>query len=131
MIEIEFILYVSDQARSRVFYEKVLGQSPSLDVPGMTEFDLGGRCKLGLMPENGIAKIVTPAMRHPKEGAGIPRCELYLVVEQAKAYCDRAILAGAVEVSPLMPRDWGDTAGYFADLDGHVIAFAERGITTS
>ena len=50
----EFILYVSDQQRSRDLYAVLLDLDPVLDVPGMTEFDLGG-CKLGLMPEEGIA----------------------------------------------------------------------------
>ena len=53
---VEFILYVADQNRSRNFYAQVLQKEPSLNVPGMTEFDLNETCKLGLMPENGIAK---------------------------------------------------------------------------
>jgi catechol 2,3-dioxygenase-like lactoylglutathione lyase family enzyme len=36
-----FILYVADQAASAAFYTRVLGASPTLDVPGMTEFALG------------------------------------------------------------------------------------------
>ncbi len=56
--EIEFILYVADQKKSTAFYSFVLNLKPSLDVPGMTEFMLGTNCKLGLMPENGIAKIL-------------------------------------------------------------------------
>lgn len=44
-MQAEFILYVADQARSRDFYRTVLATEPTLDVPGMTEFDLGG-CKL-------------------------------------------------------------------------------------
>ena len=78
-MQVEFILYVKDQVRSRGFYRTLLGMEPVLDVPGMTEFDLGG-CKLGLMPENGIARIITPALPNPKTGSGIPRCELYLLV---------------------------------------------------
>lgn len=125
-MQVEFILYVQDQARSRDFYAAVLAQQPSLDVPGMTEFDLAPGCKLGLMPENGIARIITPAMRHPVDGQGIPRCELYLLVQDAAAYCNRALAAGALEVSPLSPRNWGDSVGYFADWDGHVVAIAEK-----
>ena len=45
----EFILYVADQARATAFYRHVLAAEPVLDVPGMTEFDLGG-ATLGLMP---------------------------------------------------------------------------------
>lgn len=125
-MEAEFILFVQDQQRSRNFYAAILDQDPSLDVPGMTEFILGPGCKLGLMPANGIAKIITPTMPHPHEGQGIPRCELYLLVENASTYCQRATEAGAVVVSELAPRNWGHSVAYFADSDGHVLAIAER-----
>jgi hypothetical protein len=49
--EIEFILYVADQKRSKLLYSFVLDLKSSLDVEGMTEFMLGQNCKLGLMPE--------------------------------------------------------------------------------
>ena len=123
--KIEFIIYVADQKKSKEFYESLLGIKPSLDVPGMTEFDLGESVKLGLMPEKGIARLLSPRMPHPASGSGIPRCELYIKVENAKKYFQRGLELGATMVSPLMPRDWGDTAGYLADFDGHVIAFAE------
>ena len=41
-----FILYVADQAAAARFYCRALGLTPSLDVPGMTEFDLGGRASV-------------------------------------------------------------------------------------
>lgn len=122
----EFILYVKDQPAARDFYAAALGLAPVLDVPGMTEFVLGSGCKLGLMPENGIAKIISPALPHPSGAGGIPRCELYLLVDAAEKYMERAMHAGARLVSPLAPRDWGHAAGYVADADGHVIAFAEN-----
>lgn len=125
MIEIEFILYVKNQEASRDFYTQVLALEPHLDVPGMTEFLLSENVKLGLMPETGIAKIISGPLPHPQTGTGIPRCELYLKVPNAAAYMQRGIDAGATEVSPLQMRNWGDQAGYMADPDGHVTAFAE------
>ena len=53
---IETILYVNDQQASTVFYTKLFRQNPDLNVPGMTEFNLTETCKLGLMPNKGIAK---------------------------------------------------------------------------
>ena len=123
---IEFILYDADQTRSKTFYANVLQKTPSLDVPGMTEFDLSETCKLGLMPENGIARIQGDALPHPAAGNGIPRSELYLFQENAAAFCERAILNGGKMVSAVQPRDWGHTVGYVADPDGHVLAFAEK-----
>lgn len=122
----EFILYVSDQSRSKEFYAAILQQEPSLNVPGMTEFTLAENLKLGLMPENGIAKILGDKTPHPASGNGIPRCELYLSVDDVDAACDRALKAGAKEVNPPTDRDWGDSVGYVADLDGHIIAFAKK-----
>lgn len=43
----ELILYVADQARAKAFYADVLGLVPTLDVPGMTEFDLVGTTRRG------------------------------------------------------------------------------------
>lgn len=122
---IHLILYVSDQAKSRDFYAQILDLVPVLDVPGMTEFQIGADCKLGLMPENGIAKLIHPQMPHPQDGSGIPRCELYLKVEQVNPYFERAIAAGAKLIQAATPMNWGDTVAYMADLDGHIVAIAE------
>lgn len=119
------ILYVADQQRSRIFYEKILFQKPTLDVPGMTEFQLTENFKLGLMPEKGIAKIITPHTPHPESGNGIPRCELYLIVDNPAETLELAVKAGAKKISKAETRDWGDTVAYCADLDGHIIAFAK------
>ena len=125
MKEIEFILYVSSQSKSRDFYKQILQLEPTLDVPGMTEFQLNEYTKLGLMPEAGIAKIISGKTRNPAEGNGIPRCELYINVEDVNESFQRAIKAGAKEVSPVSERNWGDTVGYVSDPDGNIIAFAK------
>ncbi len=123
---IETILYVNDQQASTDFYTKIFRQNPDLNVPGMTEFELARNCKLGLMPNKGIAKILLDKTPHPDEGNGIPRCELYFYVENIQMECDNAIKNGAKLISPVEDRDWGDRVCYFADLDGHIIAFAEK-----
>lgn len=122
----EIILYVADQHKSRDFYAAILQQRPDLDVPGMTEFNLCEGLKLGLMPEKGIAKILLDKTPHPETGNGIPRCELYILSENMEEAYNLALAAGAKEVSKIQDRDWGDRAGYVADFDGHIVAFAER-----
>jgi len=126
MNEIEFILYVSNQEKSSSFYEKLLNIKPSLNVPGMTEFELLENVKLGLMPENGIAKIISEELPHPKNGNGIPRCEIYLKVKNPIEYFKRGIELGGKEISEFQNRDWGDKVGYISDLDGNIIAFAQK-----
>lgn len=125
-MNIQFILYVADQEKSKDFYEKILGTAPTLHVPGMTEFTLADNCKIGLMPNNGIAKIISHKTPHPSKGTGIPRCELYLEVENPKRQLQIAIDAGAKLISQIADRNWGHQAGYCADQDGHVIAFAKE-----
>ncbi|UGS24258.1 VOC family protein [Flavobacterium channae] len=126
--QLEFILYVSDQQKSREFYQILLEQKPCLDVPGMTEFTINEFVKIGLMPNDGIAKIITPKLPHPNSGNGIPRCELYLQVENIETLFELAKKAGAIEISPIALRDWGDYVGYLSDYDGHVIALASKSI---
>ena len=123
---IETILYVQDQKTSTDFYTKLFRQIPDLNVPGMTEFQLSESCKLGLMPNNGIAKILSDKTPHPSEGNGIPRCELYFYVENIEAEFENATQIGAKLISEIKDRDWGDKVCYFADHDGHIIAFAEK-----
>jgi predicted enzyme related to lactoylglutathione lyase len=115
----EVILYVADQGRSRAFYQAVLDNAPSLDVPGMTEFDLGGMT-LGLMPGADIVELVPGVV----EGGG-QRCELYLRRPEAAALLARVVSAGGRLLSEPQLRPWGETVGYALDPDGHVLAIAQ------
>ena len=123
-MEVIIILYVSDQTKSRLFYHHLLHKEPELDVPGMTEFILGESCRLGLMPSNGIASILGNNIIHPETGNGIPRCELYLRMENIEQEFENSVNIGATVLSPIIDRDWGDKVFYLADPDGHIIAFA-------
>ncbi|MFZ5547327.1 MAG: VOC family protein [Pseudomonadota bacterium] len=119
-----FILYVADQARSTAFYAAALGQAPRLNVPGMTEFELPGGAVLGLMPEAGIRRLLGPSLPDPVQGRAGARCELYLLVDDPSTAHARALAAGALELRPLQPRDWGHAVAYALDPDHHVLAFA-------
>jgi uncharacterized protein len=121
------ILYVSDQEASARFYEGVLLERPSLDVPGMTEFRLNEETVLGLMPVEGIRRLLGEKLPDPDAASGIPRAEVYLLVEDPALFHRRALENGATELSPLSFRSWGDEAAYSLDLDGHVLAFAGTG----
>lgn len=119
-----FILYVKDPHRSTAFYSRVLALQPRLNVPGMTEFALPGGGVLGLMPESSIARLFGHGQVAPAVASGGLRAELYLVVDDPAAFHARALAAGARELSPLLVRDWGHSAAYSEDGDGHVLAFA-------
>lgn len=119
-----FILYVSNQEDSTRFFASVLGMEPRLHVPGMTEFALSGGAILGLMPEKGIKALLGAKLPDPARAMGVPRAELYLRVADPGAHHARALAAGALELSPLLARDWGDVVAYSLIKDGLVLAFA-------
>lgn len=125
MIKAHFIFYIKEQDKSTAFYEHILNYKPSANVPGMTEFMLSADSILGLMPEKGIQRLLGEHLPDLAAGRGIPRAELYLLVDDAQAYHWRALEAGAVELSALAARDWGHRAAYSLDPDGHILAFAE------
>lgn len=125
---IETILYVSDLEQSSLFYENLFRRKADLNVPGMVEFKLAPNCKLGLMPNDGIARILDGKTPHPASGIGIPRCELYLYVDDLQLEFDNALQIGAKLISPISDRNWGDRVCYFADPDGHMVAFAQKSI---
>jgi uncharacterized glyoxalase superfamily protein PhnB len=126
VIKTHFIIYVKDQARSTAFYSQVLNCQPSLNVPGMTEFAFSEHVILGLMPISGIKRLLGDKLPDPIESKNVPCCEIYLLVNHPLNYHQRAIEAGAVELSGLEKRDWGHRAAYSLDPDGHVLAFAEQ-----
>ncbi len=117
-----FILYVSDQERSTKFYVETLGIQPRLNVPGMTEFELSETAVLGLMPYKSVNRLIGRSISWNKEAG--PKAEIYLIVDDPHSCHQRALAAGAVDLSPMQQRDWGHEAAYSIDLDGYVIAFA-------
>lgn len=122
----EIILYVKDQEVSTAFYRKILQMEPVLHVPGMTGFQLTPNLRLGLMPNSGIAKIIGSQLPHSETAVGIPRCELYLYVDDVDLAFTHAVDSGAKLISQVAERNWGDTVCYFADPDGHILAFAKK-----
>lgn len=126
MTKAHFIMYVADQHASTRFYSCVLGLEPALEVPGMTEFQLGADAVLGLMPERSAASLLDLSPERLASHNSVPRNELYLMVDDPAAYHLRSLTAGGREISGLSPRDWGHEAAYSCDPDGHVLAFARN-----
>jgi len=86
---------------------------------GMTEIEIGGAV-LGLMPEAGIRRLLGAALPDPERGRGVPRAEVYLVVDDPEAYHRRALDAGARELV-IEARESAAGVGLFAD-DGTLAA---------
>lgn len=123
--KIMIILYVRNQRISKEFYCKVLKREPLVDVPGMTEFELGENILMGLMPNDGMARILGEKMPHPDTGYGIPRCELYLPVTDPDDGLRKLVEYGGKCISEGSLRNWGHHVAYGADPDEHIIAFAK------
>lgn len=121
-----FILYVENQEKSKLFYEHLLGEHPVLDVPGMTEFRLSDMVTLGIMPEDGIVRILDHKIPHPKNANRTPRSEIYLFVHDPDEYYRKLIEAGGTGIRETERMSWRDSVSYGADLDGHILAFAKH-----
>lgn len=59
-----FILFVRDQDASSKYYSRVLDGPPTLQVPGMTEFEIEAGTVLGLMPEPATGAHWPPGRRN-------------------------------------------------------------------
>lgn len=120
------IIYVENQEKARDFYKQVLAMEPLMDVPGMTEFELGENVLLGIMPNEGITRILEGKVENLGKSAAVPKCELYLSVDDPDEYYHRLIKAGGMGLVEGKPRPWGDYTAYGMDLDGNLIAFAKN-----
>ncbi|MBL1212205.1 MAG: glyoxalase [Ignavibacteriae bacterium] len=125
ILKTHIILYVEDQERSTKFYSAVLEIKPRLNVPGMTEFELGDEIILGLMPYSSAEKLLGKNFKNKNLEKPIPKTELYLITDKPNTFHKRALENGAEEISPLLKRDWGHKAAYSIDFDGNILAFAE------
>lgn len=95
-------------------------------TPGMTEFPLGEKWKLGIMPGDGIVKILDNQVENPYEIVGMPRCEIYLYMDDPDHGYDQALKAGGQAISSGAIWNWGDYAAYCSDYDGNIIVFAKQ-----
>lgn len=127
------VFYVASQERSARYYGAVFQCDPAVDKPGITEFLVRDDTYLALLTFDGAVKL--HGERFPRTASGAiepstrPNAELYLVVDDPAAYHQRALAAGAIELSSMQLRGWGHRAAYSMDPDGNVIGFAqvERG----
>lgn len=121
------IFYVANQERSTDFYSRALAIRPRLNVPGMTEFELGPGLIFGLMPEANARRLLgAEAVALFGNIGSKARAELYLYVQDVHEAHHRALEAGAKELSKPALRNWGHEVAYSMDPDGHVIAFAKK-----
>lgn len=126
--DLMIILYVKDLERSKDFYTTLLNVIPCLEEPSMVEMPITDSTRIGLMPGDGIVKILDDKIENPNNNLETPRCELYIYVDQPTRYYQQAIALGATGICPAKYQNWGDYVAYVRDFDGNILAFASRGL---
>ena len=118
------ILAVADLEKSSEFYRQAFGWKNPVKAPVYTEFELPGGQKLGLYQRENFAHNTNKMPESVAKGS-ITSTEIYLHVEDLKEAIKKIEAAGAIKLSELADRDWGDKAAYYADLDGNVLVIAK------
>ena len=106
------IIFVSDMARSIVFYRDVLRLAIRFESPKWTEFETPG-CTLVLH----LADVPGQAPCSPTAiPAGV--CHLSFAVDDLDAFHQEMIAKGVVCLQPPEEENWGGRLAGYADPDG-------------
>jgi predicted enzyme related to lactoylglutathione lyase len=117
-------LAVKNVEISAKFYKSVFDWSISFEIPELlVNFVLPNGMDLMLYQREAYAKN-TNRLPEIIPANSISGTELYFHIDDIEEAVSRLREAGAEELSGLSPRDWGDEAAYFADLDGNVLVIA-------
>jgi predicted enzyme related to lactoylglutathione lyase len=122
----QIIFAVSDLARSLAFYEHAFDwpRNDRIDYESYAELLPPGGGSLGLYERDGYAGLVGAEPAPIPEGRVSP-AYLYVRVEDVEEAVRRIEEAGGRLLTELAARSWGETAAWFADPDGNVVAVAE------
>lgn len=125
-MNVNIIIYTSDLEQATKFYRCVLGKNPTLEVPGMSEFELNCNTVLGIMPAEGIRRILKERINEPNCSKDNVKCEIYIRSDNANQIYNNALSAGGELISGFELRNWGEEVAYCLDLDGNLLAFAKK-----
>jgi catechol 2,3-dioxygenase-like lactoylglutathione lyase family enzyme len=117
------ILAVPDLAASARFYDAAFGFERAVDTPVYVELALPSGMRLGLYEREAFGRNTGRAPFTVPAGELAPT-ELYFHVDDPDAALARLEAAGAIVLSPLAPRPWGDDAAYVRDPSGNVLVVA-------
>ena len=122
----QVILTVTDLQRSLDFYESALGwpRNDRIDFSNYVELLPPDGGSLGLFEREGYAGMVGAEPVAIPDGKVSP-AYVYVRVDDVEDAVSRIEAAGGRPLGELAPRSWGETAAWFADPDGNVIAVAQ------
>jgi uncharacterized protein len=121
----QVIFAVTDLERSLAFYERAFGwpRNDLIDYANYVELKPPDGGTLGLFQRDGYAELVGAEPVEVGSG-GVSPAYAYVRVENLDDALAGLEAAGARALSAPAPRTWGDTAAWFADPDGNVVAVA-------
>jgi predicted enzyme related to lactoylglutathione lyase len=121
----QVIFAVNDLQRSLDFYEQAFDwpRNERIDYSNYVELHPTDGGTLGLYERDGYAATVGATATETPEDRVAP-AYVYVRVEDVDAATARIEAAGGRPLSPLSARSWGETAAWFADPDGNVVAVA-------
>lgn len=108
------VVPVRDLARSRAFYEAVLGLDVDDTVPTRLYFHCG----------DVILAVVDPTVEQDQPHRPNPEL-VYLATDELDSAFARAEAAGARHLSPIEVRPWGERSFYCQDPDGNPLCFVD------
>jgi predicted enzyme related to lactoylglutathione lyase len=125
---VQVVLAVSDLERSLDFYERAFDwpRNERIDYTNYVELLPPDGGAVGLFESDGYAELVGADSAPIPEGRVAP-AYVYVRVADVETVASRVAAAGGRSLSALAPRSWGESAAWFADPDGNVIAVAEAG----
>jgi catechol 2,3-dioxygenase-like lactoylglutathione lyase family enzyme len=111
------LVVVEDIARSRAFYEHVLGQRPLMDFGANVEYEGHFSIHLKSLHQETIGD--RPILTKPND------TELYFEAEELEALQQRLQQHGVEFVHELREQPWGTLSMRFYDPDGHLLEIGE------
>ncbi len=114
------LLAVRDVARSRKFYEELLGQKVKFDFGRDVAFEGGFTIHLS----SHFQELLGGAREHPLT-ARPHNMELYFEAEEVEGYARKLAEAGVEFVHPVQEQPWGQLVARIYDPDGHIVEIGE------
>jgi catechol 2,3-dioxygenase-like lactoylglutathione lyase family enzyme len=127
---LETCLYVADMARSRLFYETVLGLRAMVVQPRMVAYDLApGSVLLLFVRGETLMPIAVPGKGTipPHDGSGPLHLALAISPDDYDPW-QQHLEAGGIEIEGEMQWSRHGRSLYFRDPDGHLVELATPGL---
>ena len=110
-------LFVDDLARTKRFYQEVLGVSLVYEDAQSAAFEVG-TIVVNLLESSQAEGLIGPAPVASQESGS--RMQLTVTVDDVDAVCDMLAARGVSLINGPMDRPWGIRTACFADPAGHV-----------